>query len=51
MEEFWINFKGEIWKNNIDVASFIRDNYTEYTGDDSFLEGTTKRTDKVWRTC
>ena len=51
MEEFWKNFKGENWKNNIDVASFIRDNYTEYTGDDSFLEETTKKTDKVWRTC
>ena len=51
MQEEWDLFKGEDWKNNIDVASFIRENYTEYKGDDSFLEGTTKKTDKVWHTC
>lgn len=51
MQNEWNLFKGEYWKDNIDVASFIRDNYVEYKGDDSFLEGTTEKTDKVWRTC
>jgi len=47
----WNNFHGEKWKNEIDVAAFIADNYTEYVGDDSFLCGTTDRTKKVWSRC
>ena len=47
----WNNFHGEKWKNEIDVAAFIADNYTEYVGDDSFLCGTTERTKKVWSRC
>ena len=35
----WSNFKGNIWKSKIDVEGFIAENYTEYLGDDSFLEG------------
>ena len=48
---FWNNFKGEKWKNEIDVAAFIADNYTEYRGDDSFLSPTTNKTKKVWSKC
>ena len=47
----WNNFKGEKWKNEIDVASFIEDNYTEYVGDDSFLNSTTDKTKKIWAKC
>ena len=47
----WNNFKGEKWKNEIDVAAFIADNYTEYVGDDSFLNSTTDKTKKVWAKC
>ena len=47
----WSNFKGNIWKNKIDVESFIRDNYTEYLGDDSFLSGISSNTKKVWDKC
>jgi len=47
----WNNFKGSKWKNNIDVAAFIADNYTEYRGDDSFLTSTTTKTQKVWSKC
>ena len=47
----WNNFKGEIWKNEINVSAFIDDNYTEYIGDDSFLVGKTERTNKVWSKC
>ena len=43
----WEHFKGDAWKTNIDVASFIKDNYTEYTGDDSFLSEPTEKTKKV----
>ena len=39
----WNGFKGESWKNNIDVNKFIEENYNEYTGDDSFLETITEK--------
>lgn len=32
----------------INVADFIAQNYTEYTGDDSFLQGPTEVTKKLW---
>jgi len=44
----WNDFKGIEWKNKIDVKDFIQKNYTLYEGDDSFLVGTTAKTDKVW---
>ncbi len=47
----WKNFKGETWKNEINVSAFIDDNYTEYRGDESFLTGTTQKTKKVWTRC
>ncbi len=47
----WKNFKGETWKKEINVSAFIDDNYTEYTGDDKFLVGTTTKTKKVWSKC
>ena len=47
----WNNFKGTKWKNEIDVAAFIADNYTEYVGDDSFLCSSTNKTKKVWSKC
>ena len=40
----WNGFKGETWKNEINVRDFIQNNYKEYTGDDSFLAGPTERT-------
>ena len=47
----WRNFKGENWKNKIDVKQFILDNYTLYEGDDKFLEGKTEKTTKIWDKC
>lgn len=42
----WEGFKGEAWKNEINVRDFIQSNYKEYTGDGSFLEKKgTERTD------
>ncbi len=40
----WNGFKGETWKNEINVRDFIQTNYKEYTGDDSFLAEATART-------
>ena len=47
MERFinaWKGFKGDAWKNQIDVRSFIQDNYTPYEGDEKFLAPATERT-------
>lgn len=45
---YWDNFKGELWKDEINIRDFIQCNYTPYTGDDSFLETSTENTKKVW---
>lgn len=42
------NFKGNKWKECIDVRDFIQENYEPYVGDDSFLVGTSKRTTNLW---
>ena len=47
----WREFKGIEWKENINVSNFIDCNYTEYTGDDSFLTDISPRTKKVWEKC
>lgn len=36
------------WNKHIDVRDFIVKNYTPYDGDESFLEGPTKRTTDIW---
>ncbi len=40
-------FKEGNWNTAIDVADFIKLNYTYYAGNSDFLAGTTERTDKV----
>ncbi len=47
----WNGFKGEKWKEKIDVSNFIDENYREYLGDDSFLSGISEKTNKVWSRC
>ena len=37
--------------NKIDVRKFIVENYTEYTGDESFLQPMTKRNEALWNKC
>ena len=44
-------FKGEKWKNTIDVRDFIINNYSLYVGNDKFLCGISSRTTKVWNRC
>jgi len=47
----WRGFKGQKWKDEIDVSDFILANYHEYKGDDSFLAGISPKTAKVWARC
>lgn len=49
--EIWDKFKGNKWKESIDVSDFIINNYTEYKGDESFLVRSTDKTNKVWDRC
>ena len=46
--EQWAGFKGRKWTHSVDVRDFIQENYTPYEGDESFLEGPTEATDKLW---
>ena len=48
MQEAWRNFKGSHWRDDINVRDFIQRNYTPYDGDESFLEGPTDATNKLW---
>lgn len=43
----WHNFKEGIWKQEINVRDFIQKNYNPYEGDNSFLQGPTKRTNEL----
>ena len=45
----WNGFKKGIWQDEINVRDFIQTNYKEYTGDHSFLEGATPRTDAMMK--
>ena len=46
--EEWDGFTGRLWREECNVREFITYNYTPYTGDESFLEGPTERTEKLW---
>lgn len=46
--EQWNGFKGRLWKEEINVRDFIQNNYQSYEGDESFLEGPTDATNKLW---
>lgn len=51
MKTEWQDFNSGIWVENIDVENFILRNYKSYKGNEDFLVGTTKKTDKVWGKC
>ena len=46
--EAWEGFEGRIWKEEINTRDFIQKNYHPYDGDESFLEGPTDATSKLW---
>ncbi|MEV0189625.1 formate C-acetyltransferase [Kitasatospora purpeofusca] len=45
----WDGFKGDRWREAVDVRDFVHHNRTPYEGDASFLAGPTERTLAVWR--
>lgn len=47
----WRHFKKDKWCREIDVENFILTNYLYYNKDESFLEKTTNKTEKVWGKC
>ncbi len=48
MSNAWEGFVPGKWSKEINVRDFIQKNYTEYTGDASFLVGPTDATKKLW---
>jgi formate C-acetyltransferase len=46
----WRGFREGAWTTGIDVADFIRHNWTPYEGDADFLSGATERTRRLWET-
>ena len=49
MREEWNGFVGGDWETAINVRDFIQQNYTQYDGDESFLEGATPETLELWK--
>ena len=47
-KEQWSGFKGRLWKEEINVRDFVQNNYKPYDGNESFLEGPTEATNKLW---
>ena len=46
--EQWHDFTLGKWCSAVDVRDFIQKNYTEYDGNEDFLEGATDATKKLW---
>ena len=46
--EQWSGFSVRLWKEGVNVRDFIQNNYTPYDGDESFLEGPTDSTNRLW---
>ena len=44
----WEGFKGRLWTEEVNVRDFIQNNYTPYDGDEKFLAGPTKATEKLF---
>ena len=44
----WRGFTDGHWNDDVNVRDFIQRNYTPYDGDETFLEGPTEATDKLW---
>lgn len=51
MREEWKNFQEGSWCKEVNVRNFIKENYKDYDGNDTFLETTTKKTENVWSKC
>ena len=51
MKKEWQYFKEGKWTKEINVSDFIKKNYKSYKGDETFLEGKTETTTKIWKEC
>jgi len=51
MMKCWQGFNEGIWCNEINVRNFIKLNYKNYDGDETFLSKPTEKTKKVWDKC
>ncbi len=47
----WRNFQGKVWRNRIDVAEFVKENYQPYYGPAEFLKGSSEKTSRIWKRC
>lgn len=47
----WRGFKGEVWREQVDVTDFVRGNYQPFDGKADFLAEPTGRTRKLWEQC
>ena len=45
----WAGFRGEEWKDAVNVRDFIQHNYTPYEGDETFLAQATPATTALWQ--
>lgn len=45
----WRGFRTGLWNKQIEVRTFIQQNYTPYDGDETFLAPATPRTQALWR--
>ncbi len=48
VQKYWSGFKGTDWHENVDVKSFIMQNYNAYEGDEAFLSKPTERTKRLY---
>ena len=51
MMKAWLGFIEGTWCNEINVRNFIKLNYKNYDGDETFLSKPTEKTKKVWDKC
>lgn len=49
--EPWRDFQGKTWRERIDVAEFVRENYRPYYGAADFLTTKSMRTGRLWEKC
>ncbi len=48
MRQEWRGFRGTAWQSEVNVRDFIQKNYSNYEGDESFLEAPTSATEILW---
>ncbi|HBG15724.1 MAG TPA: formate C-acetyltransferase [Firmicutes bacterium] len=47
----WRHFKGDLWREKIDLSDFIRHNYHPFYEKPDFLSGPSSRTKRLWEKC